>query len=148
MQLISPLDYEQLGAMQDLDEAIILVWDALVLCPQVHPTQSQNLDTLARYLCFRLTRSKQLHEDNPLAGEVILLVPAMQFLGFRSAVGTMWVVDDAETNKIASTFYKYMVDKSGQLDHTHAALALNRTMKSVDILFDQRIIFVRLGASC
>ena len=83
-------------------------------------------------------------EESP--DEVIHLAAAMQFLGYRSVVGTMWVVDDAETSKITSTFYKHMVDESGRLDHTHAAFALNQTMKTVDIPFDQRILYIHLGA--
>ncbi|KAN0085712.1 CHAT domain containing protein [Tylopilus felleus] len=83
-------------------------------------------------------------EESP--DEVIHLAAAMQFLGFRSVIGTMWAVDDAETNKITSTFYKHMVDESGRLDHTRAALALNRTMRSVDVPFDQRILYIHIGA--
>ncbi|KAI9568167.1 CHAT domain-containing protein [Boletus coccyginus] len=83
-------------------------------------------------------------EESP--DEVIHLASAMQFSGFRSVIGTMWAVDDGETNKITSTFYKYMVDESGRLDHTRAAFALNQTMKIVDIPFDQRILYVHLGA--
>ena len=83
-------------------------------------------------------------EESP--DEVIHLAAAMQFLGFRSVIGTMWAVDDDETNKITSTFYKHMVDESGRLDHTRAALALNRTMKSVDVPFDQRILYIHIGA--
>ena len=83
-------------------------------------------------------------EDSP--DEAIHLASAMQFIGFRSVIGTMWAVDDGETNKITSTFYKHMVDESGRLDHTRAAFALNKTMKSVDIPFDQRILYIHLGA--
>ncbi|KAI9458458.1 TPR-like protein [Boletus coccyginus] len=83
-------------------------------------------------------------EESP--DEVIHLASAMQFAGFRSVIGTMWAVDDAQTNKITSTFYGYMVDESGRLDHTRAAFALNKTMKSVDIPFDQRILYIHLGA--
>jgi len=83
-------------------------------------------------------------EESP--DEVIHLASAMQFAGFRSVIGTMWAVDDAETNKITSTFYKYMVNESGLLDHTRAAFALNETMKSVNVPFDQRILYVHLGA--
>ena len=83
-------------------------------------------------------------EESP--DEVIHLASAMQFAGFRSVIGTMWTVDDDEANKITSTFYKYMVDESGRLDHTRAAFALNQTMKSVDIAFDQRILYIHLGA--
>ena len=83
-------------------------------------------------------------EESP--DEVIHLAAAMQFLGYRSVIGTMWAVDDGETDKITSTFYKHMVDESGRLDHTRAAFALNKTMLSVDIPFDQRILYIHLGA--
>ena len=83
-------------------------------------------------------------EDSP--DEVIHLASAMQFAGFRSVIGTMWAVDDDETNKITSTFYKHMVDESGRLDHTLAAFALNKTMKSVRIPLDQRVLYIHLGA--
>ncbi|KAI9459001.1 TPR-like protein [Boletus coccyginus] len=76
----------------------------------------------------------------------IHLASAMQFSGFRSVIGTMWAVDDGETNKITSRFYRYMVDESGRLDHTRAAFALNKTMKSVHVPFDQQILYVHLGA--
>ena len=84
-------------------------------------------------------------EESP--DEVMHLASAMQFAGFRSVIGTMWAVDDGETNKITSVFYDNMVDESGRLDYTRAALALNRTMqKLVDIPFDQRILYIHLGA--
>jgi CHAT domain-containing protein/tetratricopeptide (TPR) repeat protein len=85
--------------------------------------------------------------DEKSPDEVIHLASAMQFVGFRSVIGTMWAVDDGATIKIASTFYKHMVDASGRLDHARAAFALNETMKSVrNIPFDQRILYIHLGA--
>ena len=84
--------------------------------------------------------------DRESPDEVIHLASAMQFVGFRSVIGTMWAVDDAETNKITSVFYKHMIDESGCLDYTRAALALRKTMVSVDIPMDQRILYVHLGA--
>ncbi|KAH0838884.1 hypothetical protein J3R83DRAFT_7311 [Lanmaoa asiatica] len=84
------------------------------------------------------------YEESP--DEVIHLASAMQFAGFRSVIGTMWAVDDGQTNKITSMFYDHMVDESGCLDHTRAAFALHKTMKKVDIPFDQRILYVHLGA--
>ena len=84
--------------------------------------------------------------DEKSPDEVIYLASAMQFAGFRSVIGTMWAVDDGETNKITSTFYEHMVDESGRLDHTRAAFALNKTMRSVDIPLDQRILYIHLGA--
>ena len=51
-------------------------------------------------------------------------------------------VDNWHANKIASMFYKHMVQvvESGQLDYTRAALALHETMKSADMPFDQRVL--------
>jgi CHAT domain-containing protein/tetratricopeptide (TPR) repeat protein len=83
-------------------------------------------------------------EESP--DEAIHLASAMQFAGFRSVIGTMWAVDDGAASKITSTFYKHMMDESGRLDHTRAAFALNKTMKSVDIPFDQRVLYIHLGA--
>ena len=84
--------------------------------------------------------------DKESPDEVIHLTSAMQFVGFCSVIGTMWAVDDGETNKITSMFYKHMVNESGRLDHTRAAIALNKTMESVNIPFDQRILYIHLGA--
>ena len=50
-------------------------------------------------------------EESP--DEVIHLAAAMQFVGFRSVIGTMWAVGDGETNEITSTFYKHMVGLGG-----------------------------------
>ncbi|KAG8221724.1 TPR-like protein [Butyriboletus roseoflavus] len=84
-------------------------------------------------------------EESP--DEVIHLASAMQFAGFRSVIGTMWAVDDGETNKITSMFYDRMRDGSGGLDHTRAAFALHRTMRDlVGLPFDQRILYIHLGA--
>ena len=83
-------------------------------------------------------------EESP--DEAIHLASAMQFAGFRSVIGTMWAVDDGETDEITSTFYKHMVDESGHLDHTRAAFALNKAMKRMNVSFDQRILYIHLGA--
>ena len=89
-------------------------------------------------------------EESP--DEVIHLASAMQFAGFRSVIGTMWQVDDGETNKIVPLFYKNMVDESGRLDHTRAAFALWKTMRSLKsgkwgkVPLDQLILYVHIGA--
>ncbi|KAI9567945.1 CHAT domain-containing protein [Boletus coccyginus] len=82
-------------------------------------------------------------EESP--DEVIHLASAMHFAGFSSVIGMMWAVDDDETKKITTTFYKHMVGESGRLDHTRAAFALNKTMASVNVPFDQRILYIHLG---
>ena len=86
--------------------------------------------------------------DEERPDEVIHLASAMQFVGFRSVVGTVWAADDSATSQFASTFYEHLVGDSGGLDHTRAAFALNQTMKSVNIPIplDQRILYIHLGA--
>ena len=86
-------------------------------------------------------------EESP--DEVIHLAAAMQFAGFRSVIGTMWAVDDGHTNEITFKFYQHLLDESGRLDHTRAALALHRTMNSLrlsKIPVDQRILYIHIGA--
>ena len=86
-------------------------------------------------------------EESP--DEAIYLASAMQFAGFRSVIGTMWQVDDKQTNKIAPLFYQYMVDESGRLDHTRAAFALWKTMESLKsgkVPLEQWILYVHIGA--
>ncbi|KAG8215519.1 hypothetical protein J3R82DRAFT_9167 [Butyriboletus roseoflavus] len=84
-------------------------------------------------------------EESP--DEAIHLALAMQFAGFRSVIGTMWAVDDAQTDKVTSMFYDNIVDERGRPDYARAALALNKTMKNlVDIPFDQCILYIHLGA--
>ena len=80
--------------------------------------------------------------------EVIPLTAAMQIAGFHSVIGTMWAVDDVHSGEIALRVYENMVDQSGRLDHTRAALALYETMRSIrlSIPFDQWISYVHIGA--
>jgi CHAT domain-containing protein len=80
--------------------------------------------------------------------EVIHLASAMQFAGFRSVIGTMWAVDDIQASTITSKFYEHMLDGCSRLDHTRAALALQRTMDSLadSVPLDQRILYVHIGA--
>ena len=84
-------------------------------------------------------------EESP--DEVMHLASAMQFARFCSVIGTMWAVDDGETNEITSLFYDNVIDECGRLDYTRAALALNRVVRKLaDIPFDQRILYIHLGA--
>lgn len=85
-------------------------------------------------------------DEEEFPDEAIHLASMMQFAGFQSVIGTMWAVDDGTTEKITSTFYEHLVDASGRLDHTRAAFALNKTMKTADIPLDQRIVYIHVGA--
>lgn len=86
--------------------------------------------------------------DRESPDEVIPLASATQIAGFRSVIGTMWAVDDVHGGETASRVYENMVDESGCLDHTRAALALYETMRNIrlSISFDQWISYVHIGA--
>ncbi|KAG1824869.1 TPR-like protein [Suillus subaureus] len=85
--------------------------------------------------------------DGSSPHESIHLAAAMQFSGFRSVIGSMWSVDDDVACQVASAFYGHLVDSSGRLDCTRAAVALHTTMKSLrkKIPLEQQIVFVHIG---
>ncbi|KAG1824845.1 CHAT domain-containing protein [Suillus subaureus] len=84
-------------------------------------------------------------EDSP--DESIHLAAAMQFSGFRSVIGSMWSVDDDVARQVVSAFYGHLVDSSGRLCCTQAAVALHKAMKSLrkKISLEQQIVFVHIG---
>jgi tetratricopeptide (TPR) repeat protein len=61
--------YKQLGAMQDLNEAIVFVREALDLCPQEHPRPnwSMSLNNLALHLSARYNQLEAMQDfdDSP-----------------------------------------------------------------------------------
>ncbi|KAG2738210.1 hypothetical protein P692DRAFT_20842087, partial [Suillus brevipes Sb2] len=80
--------------------------------------------------------------------ELIHLAAAMQFSGFRSVVGSMWSVDDEVAQEVVSTFYDNLVDDSGRLDCTRAAVALHKAVKKLrrnNVPLEQQIVFVHIG---
>ncbi|KAG0704098.1 CHAT domain-containing protein [Suillus ampliporus] len=85
--------------------------------------------------------------DETSPDESIHLAAAMQFSGFRSVIGSMWSVDDDVAPQIVSAFYANLVDDSGRLDCTRAAVALHKAVKSLrkKIRLEQQIVFVHIG---
>ncbi|KAG1747661.1 CHAT domain-containing protein [Suillus lakei] len=85
--------------------------------------------------------------DESSPDEAIHLAAAMQFAGFRSVIGSMWSVDDSVANQIVSVFYENLVDDSGRLDCTRAAVALHKAIKTLrkKIPFEQQIVFIHIG---
>ena len=49
--------------------------------------------------------------DDSVSDEWLHLVAAMQYSGFRSAVGTMWARPDADGPDLAKHFYRSMFAK-------------------------------------
>ncbi|KAG2099630.1 CHAT domain-containing protein [Suillus discolor] len=88
--------------------------------------------------------------DEKSPNESIHLAAAMQFSGFRSVIGSMWSVDDEVAQEVVSGFYDNLIDDSGRLDCTRAAMALHKALKKLqhsDIPFEQRIVFVHIANS-
>ncbi|KAG2071189.1 hypothetical protein BDR04DRAFT_1231205 [Suillus decipiens] len=86
--------------------------------------------------------------DEKSPDESIHLAAAMQFSGFRSVIGSMWSVDDEIAQQVVSAFYDKLVDDSGRLDCTRAAVALHRAVKKSrrnNVPLEQQIVFVHIG---
>ncbi|KAG2071406.1 hypothetical protein BDR04DRAFT_1117791 [Suillus decipiens] len=88
--------------------------------------------------------------DEKTPDEVIHLAAGLQFSGFKSVIGTLWVVDDAVANHVVKAFYENMVKdlKDGDMmDCTKAAWALNRATCSVktQVPLEQRMVFIHIG---
>ncbi|KAG1838255.1 CHAT domain-containing protein [Suillus subluteus] len=86
--------------------------------------------------------------DKSSLDEAIHLAAAIQFSGFRSVIGSMWSVDDEVARQVASAFYDNLVDGSGRLDCTRAAVSLHKAMKTLrnKIPLEQQIVFIHIGA--
>ncbi|KAG2035611.1 CHAT domain-containing protein [Suillus americanus] len=88
--------------------------------------------------------------DEETPDEVIHLAAGLQFSGFKSVIGTLWVVDDAVAKHVVEAFYKNLfkdLEEGDMPDCTKAAWALNKatyTMKTT-VPLEQRIVFVHIG---
>ncbi|KAG0702477.1 hypothetical protein DFH29DRAFT_499012 [Suillus ampliporus] len=56
--------------------------------------------------------------DEETPDEVILLAAGLQFSGFKSVIGTLWVVDDVVAKHVVEAFYENMFRKNGVVDCT------------------------------
>ncbi|KAG1717664.1 uncharacterized protein EDB91DRAFT_1189727, partial [Suillus paluster] len=87
--------------------------------------------------------------DEETPDEVIHLAAGLQFSGFKSVIGTLWVVDDEVAKHVVEVFYENMFKdlKDGVLDCTKAAKALNYATHGVKKLvpLEQRIVFIHIG---
>ncbi|KAG1869920.1 CHAT domain-containing protein [Suillus subluteus] len=88
--------------------------------------------------------------DEETPDEVIHLAAGLQFSGFKSVIGTLWVVDDAVAKHVVEAFYKNMVkglEDGDMMDCTKAAWALNRATNAVKtkVPLEQRMVFIHIG---
>ena len=64
-----------------------------------------------------------------LPGEAMHLAGGLQFAGFSSVIATMWSISDEDAPKVAAYTYEYLFrDGLENLDHSDAAVALNRAV--------------------
>ncbi|KAG1823959.1 CHAT domain-containing protein [Suillus subaureus] len=75
--------------------------------------------------------------DEETPDEVIHLAAGLQFSGFKSVIGTLWVVDDAVVKHVVEAFYENMF----------TAWALNRATNAVKakVPLEQRMVFIHIG---
>ncbi|KAG0697084.1 CHAT domain-containing protein, partial [Suillus ampliporus] len=89
--------------------------------------------------------------DEETPDEVIHLAAGLQFSGFKSVIGTLWVVDDDVARHVVEAFYEEMFKDLKEGDHeidcTKAASALNHATYAVKskVPLEQRIVFVHIG---
>ncbi|KAG2342986.1 hypothetical protein BDR05DRAFT_989973 [Suillus weaverae] len=72
--------------------------------------------------------------DEKTPDEVIHLAAGLQFSGFKSVIGTLWVVDDAVAKHVVKAFYEKMfedLEDGGVMDCRKAARALNHATHTV-----------------
>ncbi|KAG2066827.1 hypothetical protein BDR04DRAFT_45847 [Suillus decipiens] len=87
--------------------------------------------------------------DEKMPDEVIHLAAGLQFVGFKSVIGTLWEVNDAVAKHDVEAFYKYMFNpKYGDvMNCARAAWALNCATHAVKtkVLLKQRMVFIHIG---
>ncbi|KAG1740446.1 CHAT domain-containing protein [Suillus paluster] len=87
--------------------------------------------------------------DEETPDEVIHLAAGLQFSGFKSVIGTLWVVDDAVAKHVVEAFYGHMFKdlKEDVIDCTKAASSLNHATCAVTnkVPLEQRIVFIHIG---
>ncbi|KAG1729112.1 CHAT domain-containing protein [Suillus lakei] len=87
--------------------------------------------------------------DQETPDEIVHLAAGLQFSGFKSVIGTLWVVADALAKHIVEAFYEKMFEdlEDGVMDCTKAAGALNHARSAVmqKVPLEQRIVFIHIG---
>ncbi|KAG0691634.1 hypothetical protein DFH29DRAFT_884027 [Suillus ampliporus] len=89
--------------------------------------------------------------DEKMPDELIHLAFDLQFSGFKSVTGTLWVVDNDVAKHVVEAFYDDMFKglKEGAIDCAKAVSALNKAMYAVNnkVLLKQSIVFIHIGSS-
>ncbi len=79
--------------------------------------------------------------------ESLHLSAAMQFLGYRSVVATLWPMGDAQGPIVTEHVYKHLTEK-GAMDATQASFALRsavRALRDQGLSVEQWALFIHSG---
>ena len=94
-----------------------------------------------------VSASQNMKTDVTSADELMSLPLCLQYVGFKSVIGTLWTVDEEVMRRVLSVFYKNAPSKAVPLSQIDAARALNEALKTLEetIPLSQRIAFVHVG---
>ena len=107
----------------------------------------------AEFAFLAACHTAELTDESP-ADEALHLAAAVQYCGFRSVVGTMWVMADTDGWDLAENFYKSMFSgrEQGVCYHEKMAEALRdavvrlRRRKGIGITLECWVNYVHYGA--
>ena len=100
------------------------LWDGTLTITDMAAQPGERRD-LAFLSACQTAKGGQRHLD-----EAIHLAAAMQFLGYRHVIGTMWTVDDQSAPDVAEIFYTTL-KRDGRTDLGRTAEALHHAIRSL-----------------
>jgi hypothetical protein len=108
----------------DPDCSGFALWDGMLTITDLaaQPTHHQELAFLSA--CETATGSTR-HPD-----EAIHLAAAMQFLGYRHVIASMWTIADRPAPRVADAFYTRLTER-GSPEPRHAAEALHQAVRAL-----------------
>ena len=89
--------------------------------------------------------------EGSVVDEVLHLVAAVQYCGFRSVVGTMWAMADEDGRDLAKNFYKKLLRRDRGVSYRERSAealqyAVKRLRRKRGITLDRWVSFVHYGA--
>lgn len=82
--------------------------------------------------------------------EGLHLAAALQFVGFRSVVGTLWMMDDQDGPDVAEAFYSFMFRQKAEPasceDAAKGVYQITKTLRKKQVPLDRWVNFVHVGA--
>jgi hypothetical protein len=108
----------------DPDRSGFALWDATLTITDLAAQPAQRRDLAFLSACQTATGSAR-HLD-----EAIHLAAAMQFLGYRHVIATLWTITDSSAPRVADAVYTALTS-GGRPDPDRAAEALHRAVRSL-----------------